>query len=917
MNERPDTPDRRTLDALTEGTIARRMDSSSLYLARATYQQGKVVHAAVQGATLSAQVKGISADADSPAAWGQAAGSPYSYKPCQVEVFAQDGEIYGTCSCAAYREPRWSKAPSHSQGDHYISAGWCEHIGAVLLAWVHDRPSFAASDRPAGQKTPGQRPQPAGSTLAAEPLAPGTSPALEPAFLACAETGDPAQRYTAEYQRMLSCRSADELQAIARMHGLDLPGDPSDVLAEELAAYLADPQVIRREMLGLDELGQAVLSYMHLVLPPGSGLRAETLVKVLAQAYEFGRWPMREVRAGRRTSGSLRRSIYNQVLGLCLRGLLLPLGQDDATYYAVPLAVRASLPPQPDLVAAYPEEKVQQLRVRETLPVDLLWSLYGVWDSIAARNMPEDRRGSGRREAAGPTGLLYRRADPPRQPIEDQWPPLQGWNHLPSEVQEIERQTGRTRQQRLSARSRSYSTLSSSTTTISGQSLTVPVPTYRLHSTDREFLCEQAGCTDPELEFYYVLLEEIGALSGKPGQPVTPHKEAMLRFLSLPLEAQMRTVSHTWQANVAWSEMEAILRAGAGGEPAGADVDDDRQPPLRLRRNLKHTSYKAADLYQEWRAARQTLLAFLSTLEEDRWVPLDAFMRAIFEIHPGLLHARSDPSVWWLESTRTRRQFGTTFDDWQQSYGRFVLAVLEGPLLWLGLVSLGYDEDRPVAFKLSPLGSFVIGRRAALPESLFRAAPRSKDEARQDPGAQATCTLGDDLTVTLVPNRVPPELHELLRTIGEVDRATPDRFVYRVTADGVRRWNEAVKTRSAATIQPAATAQPAAITQPAVETLIAELNGLCRQVSARAEIPDTWQDMLRAWSQNYGKLHVYEDLTLIELADDYVLQELLATTALQDYLVYQFSPRLVAIQPDAVDILVQEMEQRGYTPRVE
>jgi hypothetical protein len=48
-----------------------------------------------------------------------------------------------------------------------------------------------------------------------------------------------------------------------------------------------------------------------------------------------------------------------------------------------------------------------------------------------------------------------------------------------------------------------------------------------------------------------------------------------------------------------------------------------------------------------------------------------------------------------------------------------------------------------------------------------------------------------------------------------------------------------------------------------------------------------------------------------------VLQELLATTALQDYLVYQFSPRLVAIQPDAVDILVQEMEQRGYTPRVE
>ena len=43
----------------------------------------------------------------------------------------------------------------------------------------------------------------------------------------------------------------------------------------------------------------------------------------------------------------------------------------------------------------------------------------------------------------------------------------------------------------------------------------------------------------------------------------------------------------------------------------------------------------------------------------------------------------------------------------------------------------------------------------------------------------------------------------------------------------------------------------------------------------------------------------------------------MSNTALREYVIHEFSPRLVAIQPDAVDDLVQEMEKRGYTPHVE
>ena len=64
-------------------------------------------------------------------------------------------------------------------------------------------------------------------------------------------------------------------------------------------------------------------------------------------------------------------------------------------------------------------------------------------------------------------------------------------------------------------------------------------------------------------------------------------------------------------------------------------------------------------------------------------------------------------------------------------------------------------------------------------------------------------------------------------------------------------------------------------------------------------------------------MHIYDDISLIELADDYALQEILSNTSLREHLIHQFSSRLVAIRADAIDDLVQEMEKRGYTPYVE
>jgi hypothetical protein len=363
---------------------------------------------------------------------------------------------------------------------------------------------------------------------------------------------------------------------------------------------------------------------------------------------------------------------------------------------------------------------------------------------------------------------------------------------------------------------------------------------------------------------------------------------------------QLRTTFHAWENSTEWSELLFVLRSAGDGAPGQTTGGNATRLQLHLRRAPSYAPSKPANLYEEWQAGRKALLRFLSLLEVEQWVSLRGFLETVFEINPNLLHARADRSVWWLESVQTRKQFGTTYDDWQESYGRFVVATIVGPLAWLGAVSLGYVDDKPVAFRLTSAGAYALGRLQALAEPDPLGTPASPGPVPDQPW----CTFGQDLTLSLVPNRVPGALHDLLHTVGELQVATPERFVYRITPEGIHEWTESFAQENHGS------------PRAAVDILVAMLNALCRGARAQEDVPATWRERLCMWVQNYGQLHVYEDITAIELADDYALRELLASTSLREHLVYQFSPRLVAIRTKAVDILVEEMEKRGYTPRV-
>ncbi len=61
---------------------------------------------------------------------------------------------------------------------------------------------------------------------------------------------------------------------------------------------------------------------------------------------------------------------------------------------------------------------------------------------------------------------------------------------------------------------------------------------------------------------------------------------------------------------------------------------------------------------------------------------------------------------------------------------------------------------------------------------------------------------------------------------------------------------------------------------------------------------------------------LHQNAVLIECADDVALEELLAATPLAAHVVRQLSPRVVLVDPEYLDTVVQAMLQKGYTPRI-
>lgn len=303
------------------------------------------------------------------------------------------------------------------------------------------------------------------------------------------------------------------------------------------------------------------------------------------------------------------------------------------------------------------------------------------------------------------------------------------------------------------------------------------------------------------------------------------------------------------------------------------------QSGIHLQRALYLAQqFTPAHLQGEVGHARRFVTRLLKMLEPQTWYRWDAFTQYVHNLRADFLHTQFNEHTFWLAG---RDQFKYSVNNpkhWETAQRAFLAAQFESALRWLGVVELAYDGADLAAFQITPLGAWLLRNQTAAEFPV----PALSTSASDEP----PLTWLDADTFRL---RGGPNSAGLLAAAHAIAEPTSARLTFHITNQALARSWERGST-------------PDTLAQKFFE--------------AGAPLPDDLRLRLDALFANYGRMHLYEKLTVLELADDFAVRELLASTSLRQYILHQFSPRVVVIRDDAVDKFVLELEKKGYTPRV-
>jgi hypothetical protein len=259
--------------------------------------------------------------------------------------------------------------------------------------------------------------------------------------------------------------------------------------------------------------------------------------------------------------------------------------------------------------------------------------------------------------------------------------------------------------------------------------------------------------------------------------------------------------------------------------------------------------------------------------EESPPYRFESMLDTFWHLAPGLLQGGAvDGEGWWFTAGAEgdgRVHLGSR-TGWQMVWEPVLRGMLLGPATWLDLVLT--DEDESGHLWIRPLA-----RRGSTP-AVDRAVTLGVNPRTVIPYAFLPAGLDEVST------------HGALQSMAELAEITPDGFRYDLTRERV------------------AAHFAAGATGPDVLHLLSQRTGV--------PVPDEVAAVLCGWSDGYGTIRIYDDLTLIELDDDILLQELQATSSLKASTLQILGPRLVAIDPARAQSLVLQMERLGYTPRI-
>jgi hypothetical protein len=355
----------------------------------------------------------------------------------------------------------------------------------------------------------------------------------------------------------------------------------------------------------------------------------------------------------------------------------------------------------------------------------------------------------------------------------------------------------------------------------------------------------------PHLLFIRLLLMKLGLLSERRGTLFAASAES---FFSLPLVERARRCYHAWLDTAFWNELaytsNIILR------PGPAPLDSAHEEVVHSRMQVMERLL--AEVVGEWHK-------FSTFISRTRlYTPYLLFPRQR-GTRAERYTAGNNPYNW---DFRLRRGWLTPRDGWYLVEGGFIHAIITGPLHWLGLVNL--DADHPDAFRMVPDLALITS------ETLLD---------MHEPGWGRLVVQPNFEVIALAP-------------VSEALLLHLDRFAERIRLELIAQYR---LTR-------------ASITHAIQSGLQVEMIQRILEQAAGGPIPQNVQYSLIEWERQARRIELWKGVTLLEVDDVTLLDQLLADVETRNFFGRRLAPQLVEVLTDQLTAVQELLWQRDYLP---
>jgi hypothetical protein len=328
------------------------------------------------------------------------------------------------------------------------------------------------------------------------------------------------------------------------------------------------------------------------------------------------------------------------------------------------------------------------------------------------------------------------------------------------------------------------------------------------------------------------------------GRSFRLHRERVRNWFKQARADQLQALQDAWTDDVTWNDLWHV--PGIRCEETGW-----RNDPVLARKNA---------------------MALLSRCRTDTWFSLPGYIEAVHREMHDFARPDGDFESWYIRDARSG-EYLMGLEQWERVEGALLRYLLCGPLHWLGIVSLGYQEgwEKPSFFRITPWGAAYLGLSHASLEGLPPQAARVAPDGR----------------VTLARETPLSDRFQLSRIADW--RASGAEYVYEMTPSSIGR------------------AFGADIPVERVERFLQRIS--------QGNLPAAAIARIRNWARRYGHVRLRR-VSILETRTPRLMAELRANGRIRGYLRQVLSPTMALVRESDWTLLTRELSEAGYLPEI-